>query len=191
MANINAPGSVQDALNRSMPCASDAKLGNVLAELLALANDVRSRLMTCGMSSPALVIKTGGSTLVKASNAFLANVAGVIVRKPAATDMPALSGTLATAKSAAWAFYIDATGTLSVSTKTADAASHDAAVALLPQNAAGKALIGVLVLDNATGSNFVGGTTALDTASLTATYYNIHGANIGPVTTLLDLESRY
>jgi hypothetical protein len=38
MANINAAGSVQSELNRSTPAASDAKLGDVLADLIKQVN---------------------------------------------------------------------------------------------------------------------------------------------------------
>lgn len=190
--NINAAASVQAQLDRSSPAAADAKLGTLLAELIARITVLQNRLNTFVASSPGLAIKQASSTLAKAGTAFIAYINGTEVRKPANTDMPALSGTLATAKSAAWVFYIDATGALSVSAKTADAADHASAVALIPATPAGLAQIGVLVLDNATGSNFVGGTTALDVASLTATYYNTHGCNFaGVLTTPLDLESRY
>lgn len=192
MPNVNAAGSVQAQLDRMGPAAADAKLGTLLAELIAKLDAAQKRGNTYVASNATLAIKAGGSTLVKATNAFCACINGTLVRKAAATDMPALAGTLATAKSAAWVFYIDSTGALSVSTKTADAASHDAALALVPTTPVGLAQIGILVLDNATGSNFVGGTTALDTASLTATYYNTHGINMaGVLPTISDLESRY
>lgn len=192
MANINAAGTVQSELNRSSPAANDAKLGDVLADLIFRVTVLQNRLNTYCASSAGLVIKAASSTLAKAGTAFIAYVNGTLVRKAANTDMPALAGTLATAKSAAWVFYVDATGTLSVSTKTADAADHASAVALIPATPSGLAQIGILVLDNATGSNFVGGTTALDAASLTATYYNTHGVNFaGTLSTPTDLESRY
>jgi hypothetical protein len=38
MSNINAAGSVQSSLNRCNPAAADAKLGDVLAELIAQVN---------------------------------------------------------------------------------------------------------------------------------------------------------
>lgn len=192
MPNLNAAGSVQQQLDRMTPAAADAKLGTLLAELISRVTVLQNRLNTCLLNSPVLAIKAASSTVVKASAAFIANINGVLVRKAANTDMAALAGTLATAKSAAWPFYIDATGALTTGAKTADAADHASAVALIPATPDGLALIGILVLDNATGSNFVGGTTALDTASLTATYYNTNGVNLaGVLTTPADLESRY
>ena len=51
-----------------------------------------------------------------------------------------------------------------------------------------KAMVGFIVVTNATGSNFVGGTTALDTGSLTVTYYSPVGClSLAP---LVNLEAR-
>lgn len=169
----------QYKLNKSTPAAWRAKLGDICANLIAAVNALiidhaaQAVINSSRIIAPAvLAIKAGASALVSTSAAFAAIAGGVVVRKAAATDMAALVGSLATAKSALWAFYIDAAGTLTTSAKTADAATHDAALALLPATPANKALIGFIVADNATGSAFVGGTTALDTASLTVTYYN-------------------
>lgn len=192
MPNYNAGGqTVQSALNRMSPAAADAKLGDTLADLISTGNDNRARLNSFTMSSPGLVIKNASSPTVKAGTAFVANILGALVRKAANTDMPAISGVLATARSAAWVFFIDATGILSVSAKTADALTHDAALALLSATPSGVAMVGILVVDNASGSTFTAGTTNLDAAGITATYYNTIGANIGTTTTVKDLESRY
>lgn len=44
MANINASGSAQDQLNRSMPAAADVKLGDLLAELINRVNALGTSL---------------------------------------------------------------------------------------------------------------------------------------------------
>jgi len=44
MVNINSTGSVQNELNRASPAAADAKLGDVLADLLARVNVLTSAL---------------------------------------------------------------------------------------------------------------------------------------------------
>ncbi len=44
MPNINAAGSVQDQLTRCMPAAADAKLGDVLADLIAKHNALLVKL---------------------------------------------------------------------------------------------------------------------------------------------------
>jgi hypothetical protein len=178
----NASGrNVQDELNRCMPAAKHAKLGDVLVDLIVNTNaDVVdgtaliAAISTSVMNSGALAILAGASPSARTTVPILYMVSGVLLRKAASTMAP-LVGTLATAKSAAWAFYIDAAGVLTTSAKTADANTHDLALAALPAVPAGKAQIGVLVLDNATGAGFIGGTTALDTASLTSTYYNTTG----------------
>lgn len=167
--------NAQDELNRFAPAAAHVKLGDLIEAVITQYNLLVNSVNTKVVTKAGLAIKTAGSAIVHAASPILAVVGGAAVRKAANTDMAALAGTLATAKSAAWAFYIDATGTLSTSAKTTDAATHDAAVALLPALPDGKAQIGVVVIDNATGSNFVGGTTALDTASLTVTYYDTTG----------------
>ena len=168
----------QKLLNKMSPAARAVMLGDMLHGLITQFNLVLGQLNTKLLTSAGLVIKAGGSAIVKAGSAFVANIAGVLVRKAANTDMSALAGTLATAKRAVWAFYINAAGTISTSAKSADAATHDAALLLLPAVPDGLAMIGFIVVDNATGSNFVGGTTALDTASLTVTYYNTPGSVI-------------
>lgn len=143
----------------------------VKADLTAL----RTRINSCTLSSAGLAIKAGGSAIVKAGTAFSALANGTLVIKAANTDMSALVGTLATAKAAAWAFYVDSAGTITTSAKTADVADAAAAIALLPSAPDGNAMIGFITVANATGSNFVGGTTALDAVSVTTAYYNTSG----------------
>lgn len=173
----------EDELNRCMPAASHGKLGTTLVELIAGFNKlladltaVRARLSNYLLSSAGLVIKTSSSAVVKAGSAFIAVAGGVPVSKAANTDMSAIAGTLATAKAALWAFYIDSEGTITTSAKTADADDAEGAIALLPAIPENKAMIGYIVVENATGSNFVGGTTALDASNVTVTYYNSYGA---------------
>lgn len=172
-------------LNHMTRAAYNAKLGDMIvdltnqhAALLADVTALRTRLNTGMLTSAGLVIKAGSSAIVKAVTAFAAIIDGAPVYKAAATDMSALVGTLATAKSAAWAFYIDSAGTITTAAKTADVATHALAVAAVAAPTDNKALIGFIVVDNATGSNFVGGTTALDAASLTVTYYNVVGSAV-------------
>jgi hypothetical protein len=194
-------GSRQEQLNKAMPIAAKVKLGDVIGDLITQNNmllddltALRAKLNTNMLTKPGLAIKTGGSTLAKAATACVALVAGAPVYIAANTDMSALAGTLATANSAAWAFYVDSAGVITTSTKTADVATHALAVAALPAPPSGKAMIGFIVVSNATGSNFVGGTTALDAASLTVTYYDAVGpavfAGALTATTVAGLETR-
>jgi hypothetical protein len=166
----------KDEFNRSFPLFAASKFGQYLEDLVTKLNALGAAVNSSTLSSPGLVIKAGSSTLAKAGSAFAAIAAGVVVTKTANTDMAALVGTLATAKSAAWAFYIDSAGTLTSSAKTADSANAAAALALLPAPPAGKAMVGFITIDNTSGSNFVGGTTALDAAGIATTYFN----SVGP-----------
>lgn len=158
---------IQD-LNNISPASAAAKLGTLLAaivaDIAALASNTRI------LVSPALAIKAGSSAVAKATAAFSAMVAGVVVTKAANTDMSALVGTLATAKYALWAFYMDSAGSITTSTKTADAGTAAAALALKPAVPTDKVELGYIIVGNATGSNFVGGTTALDAANVTVAY---------------------
>lgn len=163
---------------RALFDATRTDLVELRTELTALRADVsalRTRINSGTLSSAGLTIKAGSSAIVKAANAFAALANGTLVTKAADTDMAALVGTLATAKTAAWAFYVDSAGTLTTSAKTADAADAAAAIALLPAPPSNKAMIGFITVGNATGSNFVGGTTALDAASVTVAYYSTDG----------------
>lgn len=182
MPNINAAGGVQAQLNRMTPAAKRALMGDVLADLI---NSLQNRVV----QQATLAIKAGSSAIVRTTTPLLYKVGDELLRK-AAGDLSALVGTLATAKSAAWAFYIDGSGTVTTAAKTADATTHDAALALVTAPPVGKIMFGVVVIDNATGSNFVGGTTALDVGSLTVTYYSTSGARVSRGATK-DLETRY
>lgn len=157
----------QNLLNRALPVFKALGFGDLINDMITSHNS--SMLTKAG-----LAIHGAASPLAKAATAFIASVGGVLVRKAANTDMAALVGTFATANSGAWAFYTDNAGNLT-SSAMASAATHAAAVAALPVTPAGVTLIGFVVLDNTSGSNFVGNTTNLDAAGIAATYYDCMG----------------
>lgn len=168
-------------LNTAMPIFRAMKFGTWLQGLVASFNasvNTDNATASAVLSTPGLVINAGGALIAKAGSAFAALANGVLVYVVANTAMPALAGVIATTKFAAWAFYIDSAGTITVSAKTADAATLAAAVALVPAPPVGKAMIGFIVVQNATGGNFTGGTTALDAASITTTYVNTVGPTL-------------
>lgn len=176
MSSLTRPNLVL-SLNQESPTAALAQMGTFLKALVDQVNALRTDLAaiwpgnnTFLLAAPTLVIKAGSSAVVKSSSAIAALVAGSYVTKAADTDMSALAGTLATAKAALWEFYIDSSGTLSTSTKTADAANAAAALALRPTRPSNKLSLGYIIVANASGSNFVGGTTALDATGVTVTY---------------------
>lgn len=185
------PTLVQRMLNDAMPANKHGRVGDVIAGLISFCNSLQAAHTTFCITKAGLVIHGASSTLVKAGSPTVAVVAGALVDKAANTDMPALVGTLPTAKSALWAFYIDSAETLHVSTMTVAATTHDGALALLPAIPAGYAQLGFIIVDNATGSNFVGGTTALDVGSLTVTYYDTMGIQPSAIPAALKLLGQY
>src|ERR1019366_8798568 len=171
-------GSKQSMLNKAMPIFLQTKLGDVIGDIL-------NNLNTEMVSLPGLAIVSGGaSPTVAAAKAFIAMVNGVVVLTPAATAMSAIAGTLATANSGAWAFFIDSSSTISSSAMAVGTTNALAIAALVaqiaanqpapvgPQQVVQKCLIGCIVVANATGSNFVAGTTNLDAGSVTMTYFD-------------------
>lgn len=148
-----------------------------------IVNPIADRVSTLCLSSAGLVIKAGASAIVKAGTVFYASAQGVLVTKAANTDMAALSGTVTNAKFNVYAFFIDKAGTL---TSAMGTEGTTLAAVIFPPLPQGKALIGFVVI-NPTGTGpFVGGTTALDDATVvpTAVYVNTNGCNLDPTVLL-------
>lgn len=114
-------------------------------------------------SSAGLVIKAGASPLVKGGSAFAALLGNTLVSKAANTDMAALSGTTNNATFNIYCFYIDSGGTLTSAMGTAGATL---AAVVPPVTPASKVLIGFTIINPTGTGNFVGGTTALDDATV-------------------------
>jgi hypothetical protein len=193
--------NMKDELNRMAPAAAHVKLGDVVDEIIAkynaLLSDVtafQAALNTNVVIPATLAIKAAGSAVVKTTSEFVGVANGVAHSKAANTDMPALVGTVAAGKSALWAFYMDGTGALTAGAKSADAASHGAALALLPAVPSGLVSLGFIVVDNGSASGFVGGTTALDATNITVTYFNTSStttfSSALTAVAVLDLEHR-
>lgn len=123
------------------------------------------------LSSAGLVIKAGGGVLVKtgaAATKYLAN--GVYGNIAAATDMPALAGTVVNATFNVWCFFVDSAGTVTSVFGTAGATR---AAMKFPQFPQGKALIGFIEVNPTGTGDFVGGTTPLDDATVVPNvFYN-------------------
>lgn len=116
------------------------------------------------LNSAGLVIHGAGGTVPKtgASDQYLlAN--GVLQKITAATDMPALSGTVVNATFNVFCFFIDSAGTTTSAMGTAGATLG---AVVFPQFPVGKALIGFVIINPTGTGNFVGGTTALDDATV-------------------------
>lgn len=151
--------------------ASNSDAGNLRPVLNALGDRYSSQTL----STPGLAIKAGGSAIVKAGTAFYAIANGILVNKGANTDMAALSGTVANATFNVFCFYVDSAGTLTSAMGTAGATLAAVKFPALPEK---KALIGFVVINPTGTGDFVGGTTALDDATVVpnAVYVNAIGA---------------
>lgn len=148
-------------------------LTDIVTDTANFADRLKSRML----ASAGLVIKAGGSAIVKtgASAAqFIAN--GVLGSIGAATDMAALSGTVSNAKFNVFVFFIDSAGT-----KTSAMGTEGASLAAVqwPAFPAGKACIGFTIINPTGTGNFVGGTTALDDATVVPNA--VHVSVVGPI----------
>jgi hypothetical protein len=134
------------------------------------------RLISQSLTSAGLAIKAGGGVLVKTgATTWVGMAEGVLISKAAATDMPALVGTVVNATFNVFAFYVNSAGTVRTAMGTAGATL--AAVAF-PEPNDGDALIGFIVVNPTGTGNFVGGTTALDDVTVVpnVVYVNPVGA---------------
>lgn len=144
---------------------------NVYIPMAALADALSSQLTTSG----ALAITGVASSTAKIVNAITAVCAGRSVTKAAATNMPALAGTVPNAQFNVFSFFIDNAGVLST---LAGTPATSLVGVIHPQRPQFKAQIGYVIV-NPTGTGaFVGGTTALDDATVVpnAVYVNTVGA---------------
>lgn len=161
-----------DTITRYLNAISDLRHR---AAVQSVVNPMADRISTQLLGSAGLVIKTGGSAIVKGGSAFYASVLGKLVTKAANTDMAALSGTVTNAKFNVFAFFIDGSGTLTSAMGTEGATL---AAVVPPPIPVGKAMIGMAVINPTGTGNFVGGTTPLDDATVVpnAAYINTVGA---------------
>jgi len=144
-----------------------------LQRILAALGD---RLSSQSLSSAGLVIKAGSSAIVKTgSAAYYAVAQGKLVTKAGSTDMAALVGTVTNAKFNVYCFYVDSAGTLTSQIGTEGATL---AAVVWPETPVGKAQLGFIVVNPTGTGNFVGGTTALDDATVVpnVVYVNTQGA---------------
>lgn len=150
--------------------------GNRNREILrTLLNGLADRLSSQTLGSAGLAIKAGASALVKAGTAVSAVANGTLVRIAVNTDMAALSGTVTNLKFNVFAFFVDSAGTL---TSAMGIEGATLAAVTFPPTPAGKAMLGFITINPTGTGNFVGGTTALDDATVvpTAVYVNTQGA---------------
>ena len=129
--------------------------------LRQLIQPIGDRMSSQAVTNSTLVIKTGGSAVAKtgaAASYYLVN--GALVTIAAATDMPALSGSITAASYNVFCFFVDNAGTKTSAMGTEATTLKGVEFPVFPVN---KALVGFLIVTYS--STFVGGTTALDTAT--------------------------
>ena len=119
------------------------------------------------LNSGGLAIKAGSNVAAKTASAVYYFIGGKLYTK-AAGDMAALSGTITNGKVNVFVFTVNAAGTVATAMGT-EGATIDAVV--FPTTPAASAVIGFVYLTPA-NVNFVGGTSFLDGANITAVYVN-------------------
>jgi hypothetical protein len=117
-----------------------------------------------------LAINGAGATFAKTTTASFVLVNGVLVKIASGTAMPALTGvSIPNGSKQVIGFVTDVNGNLTMLQGGVAASVGQLTFPALPD---WTVAVGYLVIENGTGSTFTGGTTALDTASLTVTYVN-------------------
>lgn len=150
-----------DTITRYLTAFNDQMTRRAMQSVIAPIGD---RLSSRSVSSAGLVIKAGASPIVKTgATAYHAVCKGRLVTKAASTDMPALVGTVANATFNTFSFFIDGAGTLTTVIGTPGATLN---AVVMPAPQPGQAQLGFIIV-NPTGTGaFVGGTTALDDATV-------------------------
>lgn len=132
--------------------------------LRAILEPIVDRMSTQPLNSAGLVIHGSASLVAKTgAAAFYASVTGVLVKIAAATDMPALVGTVTNATFGTYAFFVDSAGVVTSAMGTQGATLAAAKLAPIPK---GKALVGFIIINPTGTGDFVGGTTTLDDATV-------------------------
>lgn len=146
------------------------------AQLSKIFTGIYNRLNSVCLTSAGLAIKAGGSVLVKTGAvATTLSVEGRLASIAAATDMPELSGTVTNAMFNVFVFSQDRAGTRYATMGTESSSLSGVKFPNIPDT---RAIIGFIVVNPTGTGNFVGGTTALDDATVipNVVYNNTVGA---------------
>lgn len=150
-----------DTLNRWAGNLRDSLSQNIVRTLITPLFD---RMTSFALNTAGLAIKAGSSAIVKSGVAACYLIAnGVLQKISAATDMPALVGTVTNAYFNVFCFFIDSAGTV---TAAAGTQASTLAGVKFPQFPLNKALVGFIIVNPTGTGDFVGGTTALDDATV-------------------------
>lgn len=147
-------------MSKSIGRGADALNQQVIRDLLL---KLQSASIDFLMSTGGLAIKAGGSAIVKAATLCKVFVNGVLVSLAANTDMAALVGTVVNAKFNVFVFYVGSDGTPHSAMGTA---GDTLAAVVFPTIPADHAVLGFIIVNPTGTGNFVGGTTALDDATV-------------------------
>ena len=148
---------MQDTITRHL--AGVASSGDKAA-LLPILKAIGDRMSSQATSTAGLVISSTTTKAKTGAAAFQGVANGVPVTIAAATDMPALTGTITAGSYNVYCFFIDSASTVTVAQGTE---ATTLAGVKFPEFPEGKALVGYLIITYA--STFTGGTTALSTAT--------------------------
>ena len=159
---------MENTINTLIQGVSDPGSRNALRKILT---SIADRLSSTMLNSAGLVIKAGASALVKTgATACHAVVNGKLVSIAAATDMAALAGTVAADAFNVYVYFVDAAGTLTSAMGTAGATLYDVKFPPIPEK---KAVIGFTIINPTGTGDFVGGTTAIDDATVVPTAVHV------------------
>jgi hypothetical protein len=165
-----------DTLTRYLEAVKDYTSQWNLRKILEPIFDRESSL---ALNTAGLAIKGASASPTVASGAadcyLLAN--GVLQKITAATDMPALVGTVLTATFNVFCFFIDSAGTKTVAMGTAGSTLAKLAFPQFPQK---KALIGFVIIAPTGSGSFVGGSTNLDDGGVIPGAVFINGIGFDP-----------
>lgn len=150
-----------DTITRWLEPVRDYSSQQALRKILRAVGNTDA---TGALTSAALVIFGAASPLAKTGAAiFYALVNGTIQTIAAATSMPALVGTILTTNFNVYCFFIDGAGVVTSAMGTAGATLAKVVFPPFPEM---KALVGFIIIHPTGAGSFVGGTTALDDASV-------------------------
>lgn len=124
---------------------------------------IADRVSAQTLSTPGLAIKAGASAIVKAGTAFHAWVIDRLVRVAVNTDQAALAGTVTNAYFNVYCFFLDRAGT---GTSAMGAEGTTIGAVKFPPIPPGKSMTGFIIVNPTGTGGFVGGTTALDDATV-------------------------
>jgi len=125
---------------------------------------IGDRESTTALTSAGLRIHGGSaSAVVQGHTVMYAICQGILVTKPADTDMAALAGTVVNGTFNVFCHFIDQSGNL---TTLMGIAGATLGAVVFPQFPETKAILGFTIINPTGTGNFVGGTTALDDATV-------------------------